>query len=905
MTQPAHPTNRGDRVYAWLLRAFPRHVRDTVGADMLALVHAKRQAAAGRPLALARVWIAATVDALWHGLLSRAGASAGLTTTTWSHHMQNLLDVLRAIPAVVSRESIGDLRLAIRRLRAAPGFTCVALVTMALGIGATTAIFTVVNAVLLTPLPFPQSDRLVGVFHVWEGARVEMAPPNFLDLESRTTQLSHVAAYNTGGMTVTNAGDPARLMGVNVSGHFFDVLATPPHLGRTLMSADNEPGHTDVAVLSYPLWQSRFGGRADIIGQHITLDGRAREVVGVMPQHFSWPEASELWVPAEYDDAFRRTNRGAWYMDVIGRLAPGVTPAQADAEVHGIGAQLEQEYPVNKNVGMTAQPLLETVVSATRPALLVLQGAVALVLLIACVNVANLLLARAAAREAEFAVRAALGAGRIRLARQLLIESLLLAGLGAALGLALAVAATRALVALAPAALPRLGGVHIDGTVVLFTAAVAVITGVIFGLVPAQQAARATLTDTMRERSASSPGGARGRRTRSALVVVELALAVLLLIGAGLLVRSFARLTNVDPGFDPSRGATFALRLPETAYDSDEKRALFYDTLKTSLTHLPGVTDAAAVLSVPPAPTHFELNFSVEGWPPPKPGEAPTLEIRIADDKYFPLMGIPVLRGRGFAGADRLGAPPVVVLTESAVRRYFPNDDPIGKRILLSWHREKGDSIGGEVVGVVADVHSFGLDEDAPPQIYLALAQVPLESMAFVVRTARDPADTLTALREAVHRADPNLPVTRLETLEEHVSRSVAERRFYVLLLSVFAAVALVLAAVGIFGVLSYLVSQRHREIGIRMALGADRGSVVRLVLRQAMTSAVSGIAIGLVGAFALTGYMTSMLFELTATDPMTFTSVAATLLAVSLIAAWLPTLRAVRVNPTTALRSE
>jgi putative ABC transport system permease protein len=897
---------RGDRVYRWLLGAFPRDVRDSVGADMHAHVQAKRRAAAGKPLALARVWITAIFDALWHGLLSRVGRAPGLTTITWREHMRNVIDLFRALPALFSRESAGDVRLALRRLRAAPGFAAVALITMALGIGANTAIFSVVNAVLLTPLPFPQSDRLVGVFHVWKGNRVEFSPPNFLDVQSRATTLSHVAGYNTSGMTITNAGDAARLTGVEVSSQFFDVMATRPQLGRALVAADNETGHTNVAVLSYPVWQSRFGGRADIVGQTITLDGRAMDIVGVMPRQFNWPEGGDVWVPAEYDNAYRQSNRGAWYLSVVGRLAPSATVEQASTELAGIARQLELEYPINKDVGMTSRALLDTVVSDSRPALLVLQGAVALVLLIACVNVANLLLARSAARETEFALRAALGAGRTRLIRQLLVESLLLAGLGAALGLTLAVAATRALVALAPAALPRLGGVHIDSTVVLFTIAVAVVTGVIFGLVPAHQASRAALIDTMRERSASSPGGVRGRRTRSALVVAELALAVMLLVGAGLLVRSFARLTNVDPGFNATHGVTFTLGLPEASYDSDAKRLAFYDNLKASLAALPGATDASVALGVPPVPMHFDLTFTVRGWPPPVPGQAPDLEVRVADDKYFSLMGIPVLRGRGFDATDRLGAPPVVLLTESAVRRHFPNEDPIGKYIELGWHRAKGsDLVGGQVVGVVADVRSHGLDQEAPPQIYVALAQVPVASVAFVVRTATDSTGVLTAVREAVRRADPNLPVTRLETLEEHVSRSVAERRFYVLLLSVFAAVALTLAAVGIFGVLSYLVAQRHREIGIRMALGADRGSVVRLVLRQAMTSAVLGIAIGLVAAFALTGYMKTLLFELTATDPATFASVGVVLLTVSLVAAWLPARRAVRVDPTTALRSE
>lgn len=803
-----------------------------------------------------------------------------------------------------SRGVLADVRLAARRLIRTPGYTLVALLTMALGIGATSAIFSVVHAVLLAPLPFSQPDRLVGVYQVWEGSRDVFAPPNFLDLEARTTTLAAMGAYDTGGATLTGAGEPARLTAATVSANFFNVLQTAPLIGRTLQASDTDPGNTDIAVLGHALWRERFGARPDIVGQTIQLDGRSSIVAGVMPRGFVWPEGVDLWRPFEYDEAFRVRNRGAWYLDVIGRLAPGATIESAKTETATIGAQLAQAYEDNVNVGMTVHPLLDATVGSRRPALLVILGAVAVVLLIACVNVANLTLARASSRESEFAVRAALGAGRARLARQLLVESVMLAGAGGALGLLLAVGGTRALVAYGPSGFPRLETIGVSLPIVLFTLGVALATGIAFGLMPALQAGRATVSDALRERGASAPGGTRGRKARAALVVAELALAVVLLVGAGLLLRSFTRLVQVDPGFDPSNGITFTLGLPETVYDSDEKRLAFHARLEERLAALPGVTDSAVVQAVPPTSLGFNISFNVQGRPPLRPGEDQTLEVRVADADYFPLMGIPIIQGRWFEDTDRAGAPQVVVITESAARRHFAGEDPVGQMLELGWSRN-GVRIGGRIVGVAADVRTQGLDKDAPPQVYVPFMQVPISGVAMVIRTASAPETLLTPVRAAVQAVDPNLPVTRLETLEEHVSRSVAERRFYMLLVAAFAGVALVLAAVGIFGVLSYLVSQRRREIGIRVALGASRRSVVAMVLRQAMTPAALGVVIGLAAAGALSRFMTAMLFDLRATDPVTFAAVAVVLLAVALVAAWLPARRAVRVDPTVALRMD
>lgn len=889
----------GDRVYRMLLRAFPHDVRAEAADQMAADVREKRKAASGRPLTLTVVWMAAIHDALWHGLLQRAGIGAVLTTRTLGSVMKHLLQITASF---FSFGVADDARLAVRRLVKAPGFTSVALLTMTLGIGATSAIFSVVYAVLLAPLPFPAADRLVDVSQVSDGERSTFAPPNFLDVQRLSTTITRMGAYDTTTVTLADAGDPVRITAVEVSAGFFDALQTPPLAGRTLQTGDNEAGRTNVVVLGHPLWRSRFGARTDLVGQTVNLDGQATVVVGIMPEGFAWPESGQVWRPVKYTDAYKVTNRGAQYLDVVGRLAPGSTIAEARAELASIAAQLAQAHEDNTDMGLTAIPLLDATVGERRTALLLLFGAVAVVLLIAVTNVANLMLARSATRENEFAVRAALGAGYARLARQLLMESFVLAGAGAVLGLALAYAATRALIALGPADLPRLSTIGLNTPVVVFTIGVAMLTGLLFGLWPALQAGRASFGDALRERGRSAPGGSRGRRARSALVVAELALAVVLLVGAGLLLRSFARLVQVDPGFDTANGITFSLALPEATYDSDQKRLAFHARLREQLEALPGVAGSALALSVPPSSTYFNISFTVTGRPPLPPGEEEALEVRVADAAYFPLMGIPVTRGRGFDETDRAGSPQVLVLTESAASLHFPGQDPVGQTMELGWRRS-GVRIGGRIVGVVADVKSHGLDQEVPPQVYVPYSQVPLAGTAVLLRTHGAPEPILPLVRAAVAAVDPRLPIGRVVTLEEHVSRSVAEPRFYMLLLATFAAVALVLAAAGIFGVLSYLVSQRTREIGIRMALGAGRNAVIGLVLRQALLSAGFGVAIGLGAAYALSHLVVSMLFDVTAADPVTFVTVAAVMLAVALIAAWMPARRAVRVAPTEALR--
>jgi len=865
-----------------------------------------RRAVAGRPIALVRLWGRAVGDAVWHGLLERLGVrrevtlsrrAIGSSLTDAGPGRRAGFGILRGIAT--------DVRLGVRRLAGAPSFTLVAAVTLALGIGANSAIFSVVHGVLLKPLPFREPDRLVGLFQVWEGRRSVFAPPNLLDVQARAKTLAYAAGYDDHRFTLTRAGEPAAIVGAEVTRGFFETLAAPAALGRTFRPEEHEPGRTAVVVLGDSIWRQRFAADPLIVGRPVVLDGISHEVVGVMPAHLRWPLAAEFWVPVEYDEVFLTKNRGAWYLGAIARLAPGVSLQQAAAEMQTIAGQLEREHPqVNTAVGITVHPLLDSLVGDTRRALLVLLAAVGVVLLIACANVANLLLARASAREDEIAVRVALGARRRDLVRQILVESLLLGAIGGGAGLAVAVGGVRALAAMRPDGIPRLSDINVDVTVVAFTCAAAMLTALVFGLVPALEISRRSLAGTLQERGRSGTGSRRGNRLRNGLVVIETALAVVLLAGAGLLIRSFVQLSRVDPGFVVSDAATFSLRLPDAAYDADSKRLSFYERLRASLASQPGVTAVGSVLTIPPGGSDLNLSFEIAGRPPYPPGQEPVLEVRVADGAYFTTMGIPLRRGRLFTDADRLGSTPVLLITESAVRAHFANDDPIGKQITLGWRRNQV-RVGGTVVGVVGDVKTFGLDAEAPPQVYVALDQVPVGSMAFVVRTAGDPTAAFGAIRRSVAELDSSLPLNRLQTLRQLVDQTVAEERFLMLLLSMFASVALLLAAVGTFGVLSCLVAQRTREIGVRVALGARPGAVLALVMRRAILLSGTGAAIGAMAAMAGMRTLQALLFEVDATDPLTILTAACSLFCVAMFAAWIPARRATAVDPLVTLRAD
>jgi putative ABC transport system permease protein len=799
-----------------------------------------------------------------------------------------------------------DFLYAVRRLLKAPGFTLVAVLTLALGIGANSAIFSVVNGVLLKPLPYPEPDRLVGVYHTTDGQRAVMSGPNFTDVSRAATSFESAAAISTGRRILTGEGEPTRLAIAEVSASLFSVLRVRPALGRAFNADENTPGRNNLVILSHGLWQQRFGSDPSVIGRRITLDGVSKEVVGVMPAGFSYPSGRDAWLPVDYDEGFVTKQRGAWYLSVVARLKPGVTPQQSAAEVEAIGRNLARQYPdANAEIGMTTYPLLEAMVGNIRPSVMILLGAVGFVLLIACTNVANLLLARAATRETEMAVRTALGAGRARLVRQLLTESVLLSLVGAGFGLLLAVWGVELLTNLKPQGIPRLDNVRIDGVVILFTIAVGVVTGVLFGLVPAFAATRG-LSATLKESGRGAVTSRSAGRVRGALVVTELALAVMLLVGAGLLMRSFIKLQAVDPGFKVDPALTFDLTLPDARYKEMEQQIAFYDQLLPRLRGLPGVQAASAVMGLPLAGLDFIISFEVAGRPPVPPAQQPAMQVRVATPEYFSTLGIPLKRGRMFTEDDRLQSPKVVLITEAAGKQYFPNEDPIGRTIKLGWGRGPGKPrAGGEVVGIVGDIKAEGLDEPNPPQIYMPLRQWPVSFMTVVLKTSVPPTSLTEAARAQVAAIDPNLPLSNIGTLDAIVAKSISQQRFYMTLLSVFAAVALVLAAIGIFGVLSYAVSQRTREIGIRMALGAQERTVIGLVVRQAMALVAAGVVAGTLLALYLSQTMTKMLISVRPTDPATFVSVAAVLAGVALLASYLPARRATRVDPIVALRSE
>ena len=777
-----------------------------------------------------------------------------------------------------------DAAYALRRLRQTPGFTLVAVLTLALGIGATSAIFSIVNAVLLRPLPFPEPERLVEVSQVWKGQPAVYSPQNFLDVEAQAKSFERLAAIDTTGVTLTGNGAAARLEAAEVSASFFDVLRARPILGRGFVAGENEPG-TKVVVLGHKPWLDRFGGEPGLVGKTVQVDREPRTVVGIAPPGFSYPEGAEIWLPMTYDERFRTNSRGAWYLTIVGRLAPGASVASAREEVGTIAARLEQSYPdANEGVGGTVRSLHEATVGDTRRALLVLLGAVGLVLLVACVNVANLLLARISGRESELALRAALGAGRGRIVRQLFTESLLLA--------------------LQPQGVPRLAEVRVDRGVLAFAAVLSLLTSVAFGALPAIRMSRKAEAQSLRQGSRGILSGGRPG-LRGGLVVGQIALAMVLLAGSGLLIRSFSLLRQVDPGFDARSALTFRVSLPESAYADDARLLSFHEALEARLRALPGARAVGAVSGLPLTGSQFNISFTVDGRPEPPPAQQPSLDVAIATRGYFRAMGIDIVRGRDFTEADDATAPQVVLLSETAVRRHFADEDPIGKRIRLGLGRGRGRKAGGEVVGVVRDVKRHGLAKASPPEIYVPYAQFPLQSMAVVLRSDVKPRSLATAAEAAVHELDAQLPVARLATLEEIVARSISEPRFYVLLLGAFAATALFLAALGLFGVMSYAVAQRTRELAVRLALGAQQRELRRMVLREALVLGSIGLALGLGGALLLSRTLESLLFSVSPSDPATLAAVALLLLATTLLAGYLPARRATRIDPVVALRAD
>ena len=802
-----------------------------------------------------------------------------------------------------------DIRYSLRQLARSPGFALAAVVTIALGVGANTAIFSVVNAALLRPLPYPAADRIVAVRELIDGGEAVLSPPNMMDFRAERSLFAAMAGtYNT-SFALTGDGAAEHLVGAAATEDFFRVVGTPPLLGRAFRSEDARQGAAPVVVLREDLWRRRWGGDSSILGRSIRLDGVARTVVGVMPASLGYPDpATELWTPLGFSEEELATQRGAHYLDVLARLAPDVTLEQANAGLRAIAARLAAAHPrTNEGESAVALSLREALVGDLETALVVMLGAVGFVLLVACANVASLLLTRAVGRGRELAVRTALGAGRGRIVRQLLVESLILALAGGAAGLLLAAWGVDALVAMRPEALATVGEVALDRTVLLFTLGVTMASALVFGLLPAVMASRRIeLASGLRDGGAGAIGARGAQRVRGLLVVAEVSLAVVLLAGAGLLVRSFQRLTSVDPGFDPAGVLTFNVGLPEAEYDGPKARR-FIEELTERLAAIPGVTAVGASSILPLSGSAYGISLTeLDGRSFAEDPDAPSVQVRLATPGYLRAMGIELRRGRDLAPTDGAEAPRVLLVNEAAAALLWPRGDALGRRMTIGTRFELGgDRAGGEVVGVVGDVRELRVSRPARPTVYLPHAQWPVDLMGLAVRAGGDPTSLVALAREQVRAVDPNVPIFGVLTMEQRLTGAVATQRFYMLLLGAFAAAALVLAAVGIYGVLAFGVAQRSREIGIRVALGARPGDVAGLVARSGIALAATGLLLGVAGAVALTRVLRGLLYEVEPTDPATLALVSLLLLAVAAAAAILPARRATRVDPMAALRSE
>ena len=800
-----------------------------------------------------------------------------------------------------------DLRFTARGLGRNPGFAAIAVLTIALGIGVNTAIFSVVHAVVLRSLPFPEPDRLVSV---WENLERRGGPPQewtgrstFADWRDLNRTFAGMAAVTDWAPTLTGMDRPERLEAALVTPGYFATLGVQPVVGRAFVAEEETPGRGEVVVLSHEFWQSRLGGDADALGQTMVLDGRPHLIVGILRPGFRGPIASaaQVWSPLPIDR--NRDDRGNYFLRVVGRLASGVSLEAAREDMSRVAEAIGESHPVDyRDVGVTLVPLHETVIGPVRTPLLVLLGAVALILLIACANVANLLLARGSVREREMAVRAALGAGRLRLARQLMTESIVLALVGGLAGLLLGVWGTDLLVRLAPPGLPRVEEIGLHPAVFAFALSASVVTGLLFGLAPAAGLSGGHHGTTLREggRGASARTGG---RLRGALVVVQLALGMSVLAAAGLLLRSFAELRSVDPGFRVESTLSGRLSFPSARYPDRSEIPAAVEQLEDRLRSLPGVLRVGAVSVLPLSGLVHDISVVVEGAVPP-PGEEAAADFREATPGFFEALGVPLLRGRTFEDGDRGDAPEVAIISESFAARHFAGADPIGRRIKVG-HVRDPDEAWRTIVGVVGSVRSRALDRVPEPEVYLPLAQLPPRGLSLVIRTEGDPAALAPAFREAVWSLDRDLPVGELATLEQLFAASLAPQRFLTTLLGAFAALALVLGTVGIYGVMAFTVSRRTREIGIRMALGARPGDVLRATMRHGAALTLAGLALGLAGAVAASRALSGLLFEVDPLDPLTLAGVALLLAAASLFACFWPARRATRVDPMVTLRYE
>jgi len=814
---------------------------------------------------------------------------------------------------------LNDLQYGLRMLAKHKSVTAIAVLTLALGIGANTAIFSVVNAVLLNPLPYRNPDRLVALWeNVPEHGRWRVSPANFFDWKKQNTVFEDVAAFGQGSSALTGVGEPEQLAGGRVSSGYFAVVGVEPLLGRSFAPEEYEPEKGQVVILGYSLWQRRFGGDRNIINRNITLDGASYTVVGVMPPgiypvspqtagRLAFDEQSQnFWVPMSFPAGWAAV-RSAHVLGVIARLKPGVTIEQAKTEMDTIGARLAQEYPANRGEGIIVSPFMSEVVGNVRPALFTLLGAVGLVLLIACANVAGLLLAQHAGRSKEIAIRAALGAGRVQLVRQLFIEGVLLSLFGTAVGLLIATVGTKVLLQFVPAGVPRLAQVSLDLRVLGFTILISLGTCLIFGLVPAWQASKPDLQTALEQSGRTSGPGASRLRFRQLLVVFQVSVAVMLVIGAGLLIRSFWILQRVDPGFQSEGVLTADLILPFAKYAENTQVNNFYNQLLERVSSIPGVKNATIAYDHPLSSNWLDA-FEIEGRVVSPDSTSQSANFIPIGPDYFDTVGLKLVTGRRFTPQDDPDHPGVAIVNESFAKHYFPNEQALGRRLKPGppgriWRGQKLTSF--EIVGIARDVKLAGLDAPSEPAYYIPATQAPLQDMTLLVRTTTDPLSIVGAVRQTVLSIDPNLPISNIKTLEKVVDDSIAQRRLNMLLMGLFGGLALLLSAVGIYGLLSYAVTQRTQEMGIRMALGAQVGDVLKLVLRQGMTLAIVGEAIGLVGAFALTRLMRGLLFGVTPNDAMTFVVVAGVLAVVALLACYVPARRATKVDPLIALRYE
>jgi putative ABC transport system permease protein len=802
--------------------------------------------------------------------------------------------------AKVLADFLRDMRYAARQLVKTPAFTIVAILTLGLGIGATSAIFSVVNAVLLRPLPYPEPERLVRVHEIVpQYGLFAVAPATFLDWRQQNSVFEHIAAYSSGSITLAGSEGPERVPSAAVSWDLFELLKVSPVLGRTFTAEEGKPVKQTVAIISYGAWQRRFGGDQSILSKTVTLNGTPTTIIGVMPSGFIYPSrTTEIWTPLAFNPA--NPPRGAHFIGVVARLKAGVSLETANTEMKTISERLAKQYPPQSaNESAQVVQLLENIVGDIRSALLTLLAAVGVVVLIACANVANLLLVRASVREKEIAIRAALGAGGWRLGLQMLAESVVLAAGGGALGLLLAFLMIPSIKTLSAGSIPRVADLSIDGTVLAFAAGISLLTGLIFGLAPAWHTSRATLGHALKD-GARTSSGSRGRWVRNMLLVAEVGLSIVLLIGATLLLRSFAKLTSVDPGFHPERVFAFQVTLPGTAYPKAHNVMGFYVALLEKLDALPEVTSAGLVQTLP-LREDYVLSVTMQGRPAPPPNAEPSANYRVITPKYFEALGIPLLRGRAFNDQDAEKSPMVAIVDQAFVDRHFPTEDPIGRGIDIG----NGSDGYYQIVGVVGSVHHEGLDRNPNPTMYVPYRQDVFNGMWILARTSGDPAQLAGAARQAVRAIDPALPAYGMGPLSEAVTESVAQRRFSMLLLTLFAGIALFLAAVGLYGVVAYAVTQRTQEIGVRMAIGARPADVLRMVVGDGLKLAAIGVVLGIGVALAMARVIESMLFEVKPYDAASYASVAAVILAVAALACYVPARRAMRVDPLVALRAE